>query len=188
MALLLDGRDRRPRAPSNSAFEARVSADRLLHPTSEMASYGAVELLTIARGFATCARWWPGMARPTQRTWDLMAVSDWFEAWVIAWPPGGGIELHDHGRSAGAVVVASGKLAETTVAERTDGSFVTVSRILSAGSSVTFASHHVHDIVNLGTVPAISVHVYAPRLTNMTYYEISGGRLNVSRTVGGANP
>ena len=49
--------------------------------------------------------------------------------------------------------------------------------------SVSFAERHVHDIVNMGAVPAISVHVYAPRLTSMTYYRMVEGVLEARSTV-----
>jgi predicted metal-dependent enzyme (double-stranded beta helix superfamily) len=112
-----------------------------------------------------------------------MAVSKDFEAWVIAWPSGGAIELHDHGEASGAVVVTSGELVETVVAERAGDRIDTDTNVLSPERSVTFCGSHVHDIVNLGTTPALSVHVYAPRLTAMTFYEISDGRLETGRTV-----
>ena len=111
-----------------------------------------------------------------------MVSSAAFEAWAIGWPAGGAIELHDHGDSAGVVVVAAGTLVETTVSERGDGRLETDGAVLEAGSAISFAATHVHDVANVGIGPAISVHVYAPRLTAMTYYEITDGRLEATRT------
>jgi hypothetical protein len=37
----------------------------------------------------------------------------------------------------------------------------------------------VHRIVNAGTAPAVSLHVYAPSLRQMTRYRIDGGVLSV---------
>jgi quercetin dioxygenase-like cupin family protein len=102
---------------------------------------------------------------------------------VIAWPPGGAIELHDHGESSGAIVVASGELTETTVTEQSDGLVKAETTVLPAGTSTTFEAPHVHDLVNIGAVPAISVHAYAPRLTAMTHYDVANGRLVAGRTV-----
>jgi len=123
------------------------------------------------------------MDRPTGRVWDIIVASDAFEAWVIAWPSGGAIELHDHGGSSGAVVVVSGELVETTVTERPDGSAETEATVLPAGASTAFEAPHIHDLVNLGAVPAISVHAYAPRLTAMTHYDITQGQLVTGPTV-----
>jgi hypothetical protein len=138
---------------------------------------GAVEmdpfnLLAIARELVDSAQRWPGMRDPSQRIWELMVESDAFEAWVIGWPPGGTIELHDHGGSSGAVVVASGELVEMAVTEDRRGALSTTSTVLPASASVTFGGAHVHEIVNRGSGPAISVHTYAPRLTTMTYFEL----------------
>lgn len=144
---------------------------------------GSEELQALAEGLAPSALRWPGMAGITGRRWELLAASDTFEAWVIGWPPGGTIELHDHGDSAGAVVVAGGELVETLVAEKVDGSVTTTTRRMATGTSWSMGSRHVHDIVNDGSTPAVSVHVYAPRLTSMTHYRLDSGALLVQRTV-----
>jgi hypothetical protein len=140
-------------------------------------------LLAIARGLTDSAQHWPGMGKPNHRVWDLMVASPDFEAWVIGWPPGGSIELHDHGESSGAVVVAQGELLEVVVTRSVQGALATTNRVLPAPASVTFDVSHVHEIVNPGPGPAISVHVYTPRLTAMTYYEFSNGLLEATATV-----
>ena len=137
----------------------------------------------MAEGLAATALGWPGMTGVTGRRWELMAASDTFEAWVIGWAPGGTIELHDHGDSGGAVVVAGGELVETLVTEKVDGSVATATRRMATGTSWTMTSGHVHDIINDGSTPAISVHVYAPRLTSMTHYRLDQGVLLTERTV-----
>jgi len=137
----------------------------------------------MAQGLAATARQWPGLADLTSRRWELLAASDTFEAWVIGWPPDGTISLHDHGDSAGAVAVAGGELVETLITEDVDGSVSTSRRRMTAGTSWTMGRRHVHDIVNDGDSPAVSVHVYAPRLTSMTHYRLDGGLLRAERTV-----
>ena len=133
------------------------------------------DLLAMAEGFARSATGWPGMDDPVERCWRTIAVTDRFEAWVVGWPAGGAIELHDHGESSGAVVVVSGTLVERTVAEG-DGSLVATSRPVAAGGHVVFGPGHVHDLVNPGPGPALSVHVYGPRLRSMTYFASDDGR------------
>ena len=137
----------------------------------------------MAEGMAARALEWPGMAGLRRRRWELLAAAATFEAWVIGWPPGGTIALHDHGDSAGAVVVAGGELVETMVIEKVDGSVTTTTRRMGTGTSWSMGSGHVHDVVNDGPRPAVSVHVYAPRLTSMTDYRIDGGVLRAQRTV-----
>ena len=131
----------------------------------------AAELLPIAHGLAASATSWPDLHEPGRRTWRTIAVTEYFEAYVISWPTGGSIELHDHGDSSGAVVVAAGDLVETTVAPGRAGALVTASRLLPVGSHVVFGPGHVHDIVNEGVRPALSVHVYSPVLRSMTFFE-----------------
>ena len=55
---------------------------------------------------------WPGALDKARRTWRLMARTPDFDAWLIAWPSGGKVDLHDHGSSTGAVSVISGSLVE----------------------------------------------------------------------------
>jgi hypothetical protein len=56
-----------------------------------------------------------------------MARTPDFDAWLIAWPKGGKVELHDHGTSTGAVRVISGSLVEA-VPRRDDAGRLTLVR------------------------------------------------------------
>src|ERR1700734_3693488 len=78
-------------------------------------------LLAIAHELAHGAQKLPGLGQLTRRVYELIAASEGFEAWVIGWPPGGAIELHDHGESSGAVVVVDGELVEMVVTEDGQG-------------------------------------------------------------------
>jgi hypothetical protein len=142
-----------------------------------------VDLLAIAEGFAVSAPAISELQGPAERSWVLLAVTDLFEAWAIGWPPGGRIDLHDHGASHGAVVVAEGALTETTVRSTDRGVAVISTHRVAVGEHRRFGPHYVHDLTNDGDRPAISVHVYAPRLTTMHYYELEpGGRLGLVGT------
>jgi hypothetical protein len=142
-----------------------------------------VDLLAIAEGFAVSATGIAGLRSGSERTWVLVAVTDLFEAWAIGWPPGGKIELHDHGPSRGAVVVAAGALTETTVRATEHGVALIGTHRLGVGDHSQFGSHYVHDLSNHGDGAAVSVHVYGPRLTTMTYYGLDQcGRLGTVRT------
>ncbi len=131
-----------------------------------------VDLLAIAEGFAVSATAIPELQGLTERAWVLLAVTDLFEAWAIGWPAGGAIELHDHGHSSGAVVVAAGSLTETTVRSTPQGMTAIGTHHISAGEHRRFGSRYVHDLTNDRDEQAISVHVYGPRLTTMTYYRL----------------
>ena len=79
------------------------------------------------------------------------------------------IELHDHGGSSGAVHVVRGELEEAST-NRVLRTPLARSRG-GEGEVVTFGPEHVHDVVNPGDRPALSIHVYAPRLVSMTFYD-----------------
>ena len=79
--------------------------------------------------------------------------------------------------------LAAGTLTETTVRPSAGGVAVIGSHRVSAGEHRRFGPHYVHDLGNAGDAPALSVHVYGPRLTTMSYYELSPvGRLDRVRT------
>jgi predicted metal-dependent enzyme (double-stranded beta helix superfamily) len=87
------------------------------------------------------------------------------QVWLLSWLPGQGTDLHDHGGSAGAFAVVRGTLDEEVGALRD-------ARQLSAGRVRPFGAHHVHRVTNRGGEPAVSVHVYTPRLTVMNTYRV----------------
>jgi hypothetical protein len=101
-------------------------------------------------------------------------------AWLITWAPGTGLDLHDHGGSAGSLAVVSGVLSERygrlapgepdePGAGRLQGRLRR--RRLRRGSVTTFGPDHVHAVRNEGVEPAVSIHVYVPGLTEMAFYD-----------------
>ncbi|WP_155375650.1 cysteine dioxygenase [Catellatospora vulcania] len=138
--------------------------------------------LNTARRLADNPADWPVTPRfdPDQRWYHRLLDGPGVEAWLLTWLPGQETDLHDHGGSAGAFVVVSGALTERTLTEARDGTTALTSRLLTAGAARQFGEHHVHQIVNAGPVPAVSVHVYGPELTSMTRYRLQAGRLLVA--------
>jgi hypothetical protein len=139
----------------------------------------------VASRLAPAVRW-PGALDTESRSWRLMARTPDFDAWLIAWPRGGKVELHDHGRATGAVSVISGTLVEAVPWRDDTGRLTLVRRELHAGTTLGFAAGHVHDVTNEADEHALSLHVYSPALTSMTFYDVRGGRL-VVRGVGWAD-
>jgi quercetin dioxygenase-like cupin family protein len=92
--------------------------------------------------------------------------TDQYDAWLIGWPPGTGLDLHDHGGSTGAFTVVAGTLHETIAV----GAALSTHR-LRAGETARFGVGHVHAVRNDGDRPATSVHVYSPPLQSMDFYE-----------------
>lgn len=107
--------DHEPFRPPNRSVGLSAGPGAPRSPDGGPSSRRSVDLTAIAEGFAVSAAGIPELHDLSERAWVLLAVTDLFEAWVIGWPTGGKIDLHDHGPSSGAIVVASGILTETTV-------------------------------------------------------------------------
>jgi quercetin dioxygenase-like cupin family protein len=104
------------------------------------------------------------LAPGTTRRWAPIAVNDSYSAWVIAWPAGTGLGLHDHDGSDAAVHVVTGSLRERFVL----GEDLAV-RWLDGGSTTLLPGDHRHEVVNVGATEAISVHVYSPPLGDTSF-------------------
>ncbi|PUA83070.1 cysteine dioxygenase [Nocardioides currus] len=89
----------------------------------------------------------------------------------MTWPVGTSTGWHDHGSASGAFTTLQGSLTEYTW----NGSIH--ARTLQQGNGRHFDASHIHDVVNEGNEPAVSLHAYSPRLPAMTRYELLGGRL-----------
>ena len=100
----------------------------------------------------------------SDRRWGIVVSTEAYEAWVIAWPSGTGLAMHDHGGARAAVRIVSGRLRERFHA---DGSVQL--RWLDAGDAHMLSADHVHEVINLHDVEAISVHVYSPPVGDMGF-------------------
>jgi hypothetical protein len=49
-------------------------------------------------------------------------------------------------------------------------------RRLDVGAVSAFGPEYVHDVVNAGRAPALTIQVYTPRLVSMTFYSFRRGR------------
>ncbi|MGH3686121.1 MAG: cysteine dioxygenase [Pseudonocardiaceae bacterium] len=112
-------------------------------------------------GYRTDTRWYRLLERTSQH-----------EVWLLSWLPSQGTDLHDHGPASGAFAIAAGALTERVVAATPGRPPVEVTHELVVGRCRAFGPHYVHQMTNTGTVPAVSVHVYAPGLTIMNRYRL----------------
>jgi hypothetical protein len=120
----------------------------------------------------------------TERSYELLELSDDLEIWAIHWPKDRGLELHDHGGSTGALWVVEGSLDEHYVGP--DGSLSR--RSIVRGGGAAFGGSYVHDVVNSHDAPATSVHAYSPPMPSMTFYRHGGAGLTVDRAEYRADP
>lgn len=120
--------------------------------------------------------WWPALRfSREERVHTRLYADEHLEAWLLTWMPGQGTEMHDHGGSAGALAVLSGWLHESVPGARGP-----VGRWLRPGSVQAFGPDHVHEVLNCTDSPAVSLHVYAPRLHTMTRYAVRDDTLEVA--------
>lgn len=103
-----------------------------------------------------------------ERWYQRIAIAPTHEAWLIGWGAGHELELHDHGDSSGALAVVTGRLTEQSVDPRGTG---LRRRVLRPGGTHVFDTGHIHHVANEHDEPAVSVHVYSPRLRSMTFYD-----------------
>jgi mannose-6-phosphate isomerase-like protein (cupin superfamily) len=152
------------------------------HASSSYASRPGAGLVALARRYAEDPSTWPSAPRfnAEPRWYARIGGDSSHEAWLLTWLPGQATDLHDHGGSAGAFVVVSGLLTEQVVRAGVEAPAVPREVTLPAGTARAFGARHIHRIVNTGTAPAISLHVYAPALREMTRYRIDEGTLNVA--------
>ena len=138
------------------------------------------QLDRLVRAFANAEQRWSSLVRfGAERWWTRLHADESVDIWLLTWLPGQLTDLHDHGSSAAAFVVARGRLEEVRT-NLAGTSHVTVHR---SGQTSWVPTGAVHDVRAVDE-PAISVHAYSPPLRRMTYYDADAARgLVPSRTV-----
>jgi quercetin dioxygenase-like cupin family protein len=124
----------------------------------------------VATAVASAVRpWHPEVPEdPGDRSGTRLMATDEYDAWLLGWPPGTRVTPHDHGDSAGSFCVVGGELWEV----RWGGGRRRTRRV-GPGQTVTIARGVVHDVLAYGP-GALSVHVYSPPLTSMSFFDDSG--------------
>jgi hypothetical protein len=132
------------------------------------------QLLGVVRELARDPGPWRSLVRhtPAERWYLRLDAHDEFDCWLIGWDRHQGVDLHDHGGSAGAFFVVDGELLETSARRR--GGDACGERRIRAGTARAFGESHVHRVVNPSATVATSVHVYSPPLVSMDFYEVAG--------------
>lgn len=94
-------------------------------------------------------------------------------AWLICWMHGHDTGFHDHDHSSGAVAVVAGRVRE----ERIGAGFQVTGRTYRAGESFSFVAGDIHRMLHAGLEPAVSIHVYSPKLQIMGAYAFGNGAM-----------
>src|SRR4249919_2904047 len=122
-----------------------------------------INLVKIATSLADQRALWEPLVSydSVARYYVRLAREHEFEAWLLTWLPGQGTDWHDHGGSGGAFVVLQGAVVEGTAVH---GVVRGTRHIHRRGVAHAFGPDYVHRVTNEGPDPAVSLHVYAPRL------------------------
>jgi quercetin dioxygenase-like cupin family protein len=127
------------------------------------------ELAHVAAAVAAADIWVPhARVDGAQRHHVRLLGTAVYEAWLLGWAPGQHVGMHDHGDAAGAFFVLEGELREALPNRRRS----TID--LGAGATGLVARGQLHDVGNVSDSPALSIHVYSPPLSTMTYYDPAG--------------
>ena len=131
--------------------------------------YSPEELRTIVEEIATTPEIWSSSVHfdLTDRCYSRLRRDRAVEVWLICWDIGQDTLLHDHGGSVGAFTVARGSLLEDFGAVHRTG---LRTRRHIAGDAVGFGVDYLHNLVNVGTEPTVSIHAYSPPLRAMSFY------------------
>jgi predicted metal-dependent enzyme (double-stranded beta helix superfamily) len=152
---------------------SRTAADQARQAQAPVSPAG---LAWIVRHTARQPELWRDLVRfdAAERWYARLACDDAHEVWLLTWLPGQQTGFHDHGESAGAFAVASGRLTERAALHDRPPN---LGRTLRAGAVRSFASNYVHDVRNDSIEPAVSIHAYSPPLTSMRRYDVTDGGL-----------
>jgi hypothetical protein len=142
-------------------------------PTISTSFYSPKQLRAIVAEIAGSPERWSNTVRfdLTERFYSRLRLEGAderaVELWLICWDIGQDTLLHDHGGSSGAFTVTHGSLVEDFGAIRGPG---LRTRRHTAGDTVGFGADYLHNLVNVGTEPTVSIHAYSPPLRAMNFY------------------
>ena len=123
---------------------------------------------------------WQFLPRDDQRAYLRLPSAAGCETWLIRWPPGSRAALHDHGEASAVAVVLRGELRERAFLHGE-----CFERLWQTQLPIELPKHVRHAVWNESAEDAYSVHVYAPQLTSMTFYEhLADGSLKAIRSEG----
>jgi len=148
--------------PALSSLEDFVPHDGLL--TTD-------ELEDVARALAERRDIWEPLvhADPAHRCYELVYEDDRMDAWILSWMPGQGTGFHDHYISSVGLCVASGIVREDLLVYGAGPQ----SRELRPGDARQGGPGYIHRVSHHDGLPAVTVHVYSPRLDWVGQYRLA---------------
>lgn len=127
------------------------------------------ECAQVAVAIARSRRWEGLELTPTEsqtRAYACLYEDEWCEMWVLSWLPGHSTGFHDHGESNVGFCVARGAIVEQQLRFAEPPHELT----LAVGDTRSAGSDYIHCLEWVSGAPAVTVHVYSPRLTVVGQY------------------
>ena len=128
------------------------------------------ELEDVARAIGERRDIWEPLvhADAERRRYELVYEDDRMDAWILSWMPGQGTGFHDHYISSVGICVASGCVREDLMVYGTAPQTLD----LRAGDSRQGGPGYIHRVTHHDGLPAVTVHVYSPRLDWVGQYRL----------------
>ncbi len=128
------------------------------------------ELEDVAAHVAERADLWEPLvhADVSHRRYELVYEDERMDAWVLSWMPGQGTGFHDHYISGVGLCVARGCVREDLMVYGSEPQ----SRELCAGETRCGGPGYIHRVSYADGLPAVTVHVYSPRLDWVGQYRL----------------
>jgi hypothetical protein len=129
------------------------------------------ELEEAARALALRTDLWEPLVHDDRahRRYELVYEDDRMDAWILSWMPGQGTGFHDHYISSVGLCVASGAVREDLMVYGAEAQ----SRELRPGDSRQGGPGYIHRVSHSDGEPAVTVHVYSPRLDWVGQYRLA---------------
>ena len=147
--------------PALASLDEFVPHEGLLTP---------VELEDVARGLAARTDLWEPLVHDdaTHRRYELVYEDDRMDAWILSWMPGQGTGFHDHYISGLGLCVARGCVQEDLIVYGAAHQ----SRTLETSDTRKGGPGYIHRVSHGDGLPAVTVHVYSPRLDWVGQYRL----------------
>ena len=148
--------------PALASLDELVPHDGLLSPD---------ELEDVAAGLAARTDIWEPLVHgnPDRRCYELVYEDDRMDAWILSWMPGQGTGFHDHYISGVGLSVARGCVREDMMVYGSEPQ----SRLLREGATRQGGPGYIHRVNHDEGTPAVTVHVYSPRLDWVGQYRLA---------------
>jgi predicted metal-dependent enzyme (double-stranded beta helix superfamily) len=150
--------------PALASLDGLVPHDGLLSPD---------ELEGVASAIAARTDLWEPLVHdnpdPDRRCYELVYEDDRMDAWILSWMPGQGTGFHDHYISGVGLSVARGCVREDMMVYGSEPQ----SRLLREGATRQGGPGYIHRVNHDEGTPAVTVHVYSPRLDWVGQYRLA---------------